>query len=56
MFFIEGHGVDYDPSTIPMDFVKDQVSKELGVPFHQIGVEQVRGWCEKGFEPVKFEE
>jgi hypothetical protein len=37
-------------------YVKDHVSKDLGVPWHQIGVAEVKAWREKGFQPVRFEE
>lgn len=35
--------------------VEDHVSKDLGVPFHQIDVVKVKEWKEKGFQPVDFE-
>jgi hypothetical protein len=38
------------------DFVKDQVSKDLDIPFHQIKPEHVQLWRDKGFQPVKYEE
>jgi hypothetical protein len=36
--------------------VKDHVSKDLGIPWHQIGVEQVQDWRDKGFGPVEYEQ
>jgi hypothetical protein len=36
-------------------YVKDQVSKDLDIPSHQIGPEQVQTWRDKGFEPVNFD-
>jgi hypothetical protein len=36
--------------------MKDQVSKDIGVPWHQIGPGQVKVWRDKGFKPVKYEE
>ena len=37
-------------------YVKDHVSKDIGVPWHQIGPREVKLWREKGFKPVVFEE
>jgi hypothetical protein len=37
-------------------YVKDQVSKDIGIPWHQIGPREVNMWREKGFNPVVFEE
>jgi hypothetical protein len=39
-----------------VDYMKDRVSKDLGVPWHQIGPEYFKAWREKGFQPVKYEE
>jgi hypothetical protein len=38
------------------DYVKDQVSKDIDVPWHQIGPKHVKTWRDKGFKPVKFED
>jgi hypothetical protein len=38
------------------DYLKDHVSKDLGLPWHQIGPQQVRTWRNMGFQPVKYEE
>lgn len=32
------------------------MSKDLGILLRQIGVQQVRLWRKKGFQPVKFRE
>jgi hypothetical protein len=36
------------------DYVKDHVSKDLNIPWHQIRPEHVKSWKEKGSQPVKF--
>jgi hypothetical protein len=38
------------------DYVKDHVSKDLGIPWHQITSETVKMWRNQGFRPVKFEQ
>jgi hypothetical protein len=38
-----------------LQFVKDHVSKDLDIPWHQIGPEQVQIWKDKGFELVDFD-
>ena len=38
------------------DYVKDQVSKDLGVPWHQIKPRQLEQWLEKGNEKVVFKD
>jgi hypothetical protein len=38
------------------DYVKDHVSKDLDIPWHQIKPEQVKMWRDKGFQPVEYEE
>lgn len=37
------------------NYVCDQVNKDLGIPWRQIGPEQVQLWRDRGFEPVSFE-
>ncbi|KAM0426028.1 hypothetical protein ACHAPT_008659 [Fusarium lateritium] len=39
-----------------MDFLKDHVSKDLGVPWHQIDSKRVKEWEEKGFEKINADE
>lgn len=41
------HPGDYEP------YMKDQVSKDLYVPFHQITPEHFKEWAQKGFPKVK---
>lgn len=36
--------------------LRDHVSKDLGIPWHQIGPEQVQLWRDRGFRPVKIEQ
>ena len=38
------------------EYLQDQVSKDLGIGWQQIGPAQVKLWREKGFEPVKYAE
>lgn len=38
-----------------IEHVRDHVSKDIGIPYHQIGVEKVKEWREKGFEPFDYE-
>jgi hypothetical protein len=38
------------------DAMKDHVSKDIDVPWHQIGPQQLKIWRERGFKPVKYEE
>lgn len=38
------------------DYLKDHVSKDLGVPWHKIEAHHVQTWRDKGFQPVVFEE
>ncbi|KIL87323.1 hypothetical protein FAVG1_09027 [Fusarium avenaceum] len=56
-FFVDGKGPENDKGvdTMIMDQIKDQVSKDLGVPWHQIDSKQMKKW-EKGFEKVKADE
>lgn len=39
-----------------MDLIKDQMSKDLNVPYHQIDAKKIKNWGEKGFEKVKADE
>lgn len=43
-------------SSIILDLVKDTISKDLGVPWHQIGMAEVDCWQERGFEKHKLED
>ena len=57
IFFVE----DDNPrsrtnSFIIKDYVKDHISKDLDVPWHQIDAKRAREWQQKGFEKRKFSE
>ncbi|KAF5652077.1 hypothetical protein F25303_3550 [Fusarium sp. NRRL 25303] len=52
-FFIDGKGPDGEEGSIQvMDQSKDQVSKDLGVPWHQIDPKQLKKWEDQGFAKV----
>ncbi|KAF5602382.1 aminotriazole resistance protein [Fusarium subglutinans] len=52
-FFIDGKGPEGEMgSTQVMDQIKDQVSKDLGVPWHQIDPKQLKKWEDQGFAKV----
>jgi hypothetical protein len=38
------------------DFIKDHVSKDLGIPWHHVKLEQVKMWRDKGFQPVRYKD
>ncbi|KAI1346472.1 hypothetical protein F5Y01DRAFT_297839 [Xylaria sp. FL0043] len=58
IFFVDGDGPDSDGilHTFVMEYVKDHISKDLGVPWHQIDAKRAREWQERGFEKKKFSE
>ncbi|RYC54368.1 hypothetical protein CHU98_g11844, partial [Xylaria longipes] len=58
VFFVEGDdpGDDVGRRLDAMHYVKDHISKDLGVPWHQIGPKHAREWLEKGFEKKRFSE
>ena len=48
----------YKGKVTPMEvenYIKDHVSKDLGVPWHQINLQRIKDWRRKGFERVKFD-
>lgn len=45
---------EHDPLAF-MSYVRDRVSKDLGVPWHQIKPKQLESWRDLGFEPFRFE-
>lgn len=56
LFFQKDHQPRKDSnSTFLMEIIKDQISKDLGVPWHQIGTRHAKMWRDRGFEPVSFE-
>ena len=55
IFFEEGAAPaedDFDASRA-VDYWKDRVSKDLGVPWHRVGVEQFEEWARRGFKKAK---
>lgn len=42
--------------TAIVDYVRDHISKDLGIPWHQVGVPQAREWRRRGFPPKNFSE
>ena len=42
-------------SHIVKDYVKDHVSKDLGISWHQIKPAQVKMWRDQGHQPVEFQ-
>ncbi|OAL03090.1 hypothetical protein IQ06DRAFT_375735 [Phaeosphaeriaceae sp. SRC1lsM3a] len=56
MFFQEPPKDAAKFSSFAKDYLKDHVSKDLSLPFHQIKSEQVKSWRDKGFQPVRYEE
>lgn len=55
-FFVEGYHPDKNNALKVENIIKDVVSKDLGVLYHQIGPQHFKQWREQGHEPVKFEE
>ncbi|KAI8635243.1 hypothetical protein F5Y19DRAFT_407109 [Xylariaceae sp. FL1651] len=55
-FFVHGDEPDYSQSFIVEDYIKDRISKDLGIPWHQIGPQQAYEWEQKGFQKQKFSE
>ncbi|KAK5625428.1 hypothetical protein RRF57_001144 [Xylaria bambusicola] len=53
IFFVQDDGPG---STSVMDYVKDHISKDLNVPWHQIDAGRAHEWQQKGFEKKKFSE
>ncbi|KAH9886357.1 hypothetical protein F4778DRAFT_478097 [Xylariomycetidae sp. FL2044] len=49
IFFVDGVGPDAVGADV-RNYVSDHVSKDLGLPFHQIGPRQLRDWEARGFE------
>ncbi|KAI0377213.1 hypothetical protein F5Y04DRAFT_190216 [Hypomontagnella monticulosa] len=55
IFLVDGQ-VPENERYIVIKYLKDHVSKDLGVPWHQIGPEQLVEWEKKGFPKQTFEE
>ncbi|KAF2992979.1 hypothetical protein E8E13_000109 [Curvularia kusanoi] len=45
---------DLNPGNV-IFYMKDQVSKDLGVPWHQINLQRMSEWKSRGFPRVKFD-
>ena len=56
VFFVDGERPDDNASHIAKDYVKDQISKDLNVPWHQIKPEHAKQWEEQGFKRVVFKD
>ncbi|KAF3002422.1 hypothetical protein E8E13_003668 [Curvularia kusanoi] len=54
LFFIDPERAE--SGGIGEEYIRDHVSKDLGIPWHQIGPEQVQPWRDRGFAPVKYEQ
>lgn len=50
--FFKGDIQGHDSTMI--DYLKDHVSKDLGLPWHQIGPKELRQWEKKGFEKQDY--
>ncbi|KAI1763536.1 hypothetical protein GGR53DRAFT_366429 [Hypoxylon sp. FL1150] len=55
IFFVDGKAPESESSTV-MQYLKDHVSKDLGVPYHQIGPGQLIEWEKRGFPKQQAEE
>ncbi|KAI4860412.1 hypothetical protein F4820DRAFT_109162 [Hypoxylon rubiginosum] len=55
IFFVDGKGPECEPTYV-MDYLRDHVSKDLGIPWHQIGPKQLVEWEKRGFPKQKAEE
>ncbi|KAI1771498.1 hypothetical protein F4818DRAFT_445188 [Hypoxylon cercidicola] len=55
IFFVDGKGPEYEPSVVMM-YLRDHVSKDLGIPWHQISPKQLVEWEKRGFPKQKAEE
>ncbi|KAI1394739.1 hypothetical protein F4819DRAFT_480743 [Hypoxylon fuscum] len=56
IFFVDGKGPEDESSCTVTGYVKDHISKDLGIPWHQIGPKEIRAWEKKGFPKQKAEE
>ncbi|KAF2969144.1 hypothetical protein GQX73_g4383 [Xylaria multiplex] len=55
-FFVPGDQPDSNHGCDVTNHVKDHISKDLGIPWHQINAQRAREWLDKGFEQKKFSE
>ena len=56
VFFVDGERPDDNTSHLAKDYVKDQISKDLNVPWHQIKPEHAKQWEKQGFKKVVFKD
>ncbi|KAI1624352.1 hypothetical protein EDD37DRAFT_650232 [Exophiala viscosa] len=49
LFFLDGQGPSKGENNYVELLIKDKVSKDLGIPFHHIGVAEVEEWARRGF-------
>ncbi|KAI5212165.1 hypothetical protein AUEXF2481DRAFT_283 [Aureobasidium subglaciale EXF-2481] len=56
LFFLPNEKPDENRAMWVKDYIKDQVSKDLDVPWHQVKPEHLKQWREKGFERVAFKD
>jgi hypothetical protein len=54
LFFTDKTKLEHNESRYVEDRVKDHISKDLGVPWHQIDSRQARIWRDTGYEPFEF--
>ncbi|KAI2780128.1 hypothetical protein F4815DRAFT_445678 [Daldinia loculata] len=52
IFFVDGKPPDSEP-TIVTEYLQDHVSKDLGIPWHQIGPKHLVEWEKRGFPKQK---
>ncbi|KAI0848778.1 hypothetical protein F5Y00DRAFT_262247 [Daldinia vernicosa] len=52
MFFVDGKPPDAESTTV-LQYLQDHVSKDLGVPWHQIGSNYLVEWEKRGFPKQK---
>ena len=56
IFFEGGAAPDVNASDFPsftIDVIKERVEKDIGVPWHKIGSQEVREWEQKGFTKAR---
>ncbi|KAM0346275.1 hypothetical protein ACHAPU_005702 [Fusarium lateritium] len=53
IFFVDGKGPEGAYEMTVTDFIKDHISKDLGIPWHQIDAKKAKKWEEQGFKRIK---
>ncbi|KAF5680028.1 high affinity methionine permease [Fusarium heterosporum] len=53
IFFVDGKGPEGVYGMTVKDYIKDHISKDLGIPWHQIDAKKAKKWEEGGFEKIK---